>query len=125
MTTVEKIEWSLKQSGNLIPKLHITPVYIPDPRGHIKVSKIHAHNAWWLMGKGSGVGSKIFLDTPYSFSVNFPMVPDIPQYCLCGRQFALNGRHFQCTNDECTHRGIGIIVCNVPISWVHAPIKFT
>jgi hypothetical protein len=121
MPTVQRIEWSLKTSGRLIPKLHITPVTF---QGR-KVNSIHAHNAWWLLEKCAGVGAIIHLDNHYTFNVNFPMVPDIPQYCLCGQQFSLNGRHFQCVNIFCKHGGSGTIVCDQPISWVNAPVKFT
>lgn len=118
LTTVTKIDWTVKKSGRLIPKLYITPVNIPDPRGHIKVSKIHAHSAWWLLEKKAGVGAVLFLDTPYVFSVQSKAIPDVPQNCLCGSSVLISGRHIICPNEMCQFKGNGIITTDVPIYWV-------
>ena len=129
MTKVEKIEWKIKESGRLIPKLHVSPVYLPGRQN--KVKTIHAYNAWWCLDKCVGVGASVFLaddlgnGAAYIKAVNFPMVPDVPQFCLCGIMFKLRGRHLVCMNETCEFKGNGVIMLDVPIHWVNAKIKFT
>lgn len=118
MTTVDSIQWVIKNNGRIVPRLMIRPVNIPGPCGHVLISRVHAHNAWWLLEKNAGVGAHIFLDTPQRFSVNLKAVPDVPQNCLCGSAIVLDGRHIKCPNELCEFRGNGIIHARHKIFWV-------
>jgi len=115
---VNEIHWRIRSSGIIAPTLIITPIYLPSPNGHIKISKVFAHSAWWLLEKNAGIGAHIFLDTPQRFSVNLKAVPDVPQNCLCGATVILDGRHIKCCNGKCEFRRNGVIFSRYKIFWV-------
>lgn len=119
LTTVKEIQWKIRKSGVIAPTLVITPIYLPGPNGRIKISKVFAHSAWWLLEKNAGVDAHIFLDTPQRFSVNLKAVPDVPQNCLCGSAVKLYGRHIKCPNEKCEFQGNGIIFARHKLFWVN------
>jgi hypothetical protein len=125
-TRVNAIEWSLKKNGRLIPNLIVEPILL---HGRIrKVKRVHAFSAWWVLKKCVGVDAIVFLalgepkGKPYVKEVNFPMVPDIPTYCKCGKLFRCSGQHFLCNNTQCTFRGEALWIYTQPISWVDASL---
>ena len=126
ITSIRINEWTLQHDGKVIPRLHFDPVTV---KGNL-IGQVPAYSFWYVMEHGLGVGAIIFIDvrapgrTGYISHVNFPMIPNVPLHCQCGKLLSNSGRHLQCLEPKkkCTQRGIYAWLNDKPIHWVDATL---
>lgn len=122
ITTIRINEWELRDDGKVVPLIHFDPVTV---KGKL-YGQLHCFSYRWLMERGLGVHAVIFLNvrppgrTAFIEHLNKPTIPNIPQFCACGKLLQVVGRHLQCLEPEkkCPRRGIHAWLNDEPISWV-------
>lgn len=127
MATIDVIEYELKASGRLIPRLHFkgTPIVKGKPCGYVT-----GYNVEYIMTNWLGVGAIVFLDRDKANRAkitwnNFPMFPDSPQYCNCGPLFTRVGKDFICNNEGCTFKGNAVWFMKERINWLRNSDEFS
>ncbi len=129
ITQVRINEWELRQDGRVVPRIHFDLVTLKDER----YGQLYCFSYRWLVERGLGVNAIIFLNTRppgrtgFIEHVNRPTIPNIPQFCACGKLLHVVGRHLQCLEPEkkCPRRGIHAWLNEEPLDWVKASLVYS